>query len=263
MKATFWRTKLDEVNDTIKALGDRHVRLKEDYNKLSDKYSATKACVLDSVWRYIPQHCIAFENIPKLDTQLVETSLNVGEWNIFDNLGSGQFSVVKRCRRSAGTGCDADKEYAIKMICKDKYRTVDSIFRAENEVKALTVLGCHPNILAAEHILHGRIGLYIVTEIMPMDLFDFTEKFKYHLNDKLVGYVMPPPSLLPLPLPLPLLPVVSVSVIHIPTTFLRNSHFIHNPQTSAPTTPSLYRPPHTIQIRSVSAAGRSGPPLAE
>ena len=138
MKAFAWRTKLDEVNDTLKTLSDRQERLKDHFNKLSEKYIATKACVMDSLWRYVPQHCNTIKKIPKLDIDLEETSYNVGRWKILDTLGAGQFSVVKKCRNmgsSAGSttddndGTDSDTDtYAIKMICKDKYRTVDSIF---------------------------------------------------------------------------------------------------------------------------------------
>ena len=179
MKAFAWRTKLDEVNDTLKTLSDRHERLKDHFNKLSDKYIATKACVMDSIWRYVPQYCNAIQKIPKLDTSLEETNKNVGRWEILDALGAGQFSVVKKCRHIGTKDEDGKDMYAIKMICKDKYRTVDSIFRVENEIKALTTLGDHPNVLTARSIFHGRIGLYIVTELMAMDLFDFTERFQH------------------------------------------------------------------------------------
>ena len=185
MKSNSWRTRLDEVKDTFSLLNDRHERLKLDFNKLSEKYVVTKACVLDSVWRYIPEHCKDFKLIPNLDTSLVESPEEVGKWEILDSLGTGQFSVVKRCRR-----WNENEEYAIKMICKDKYRTVDSILRAENEVKALTAIGNHPNILSAHEVLHGKVGFYIVTEIMSMDLFDFSEKYKDILNDDIAGNIV-------------------------------------------------------------------------
>ena len=71
MNAADWRSKLDDVRDAIDNLQDRHDRLQDDYHKLSIRYYSTKQCVMDSIWRYIPEKCNNhFEYIPKLDTTL-------------------------------------------------------------------------------------------------------------------------------------------------------------------------------------------------
>jgi serine/threonine protein kinase len=186
MTSTVWRTKLDDAELACEKLMERHVKLKGDFAQLSDKYASTKACVLDTVWRYIPQHCNMFYCIPALDPDLTESAMKVGEWSIGETLGSGQFSVVKKCTHLD----EPNKAYAIKMVCKDKYRTVDSLHRAENEIKALSMLGKHDNLMTAKFTLHGRAGLYIVTDIMPWDLFDFTDKFSSSFDDKLAGFIL-------------------------------------------------------------------------
>jgi serine/threonine protein kinase len=179
-----WRTKIDDANDALADLVNRHETLRVDFNNLLGKYQLTKSCLMDSLWRYVPEQCENFQYMPKLDKTLIETTTNIATYTLHNALGSGQFSVVRKCTDSNG------KIYAIKMVKKDKYRTVESIRRAETELRSLSVLGSHPNILSIHECLHGPLGLYIFTELLPMDLFEFVEKFRCVMDDNTVGFII-------------------------------------------------------------------------
>ena len=207
VSASEWRVKLDDVEDAIKNMQERHDSLREDYKKLSIKYNATKICVMDSIWRYIPQNCEKFEYLPALDETLLENENYIGNYyRLGSKLGSGQFSTVRRCESlipkveseskigaqelNKNNNNNNNNIYAVKVIKKEKYKTADSIHRAENEVKALKILGHHKNILKLLDIIHGKSHLYLISEILPMDLFEFTNAYKKYINDDVVGYIL-------------------------------------------------------------------------
>jgi serine/threonine protein kinase len=89
-------------------------------------------------------------------------------------LGVGQFSVVKACLPMDGSTPvmfkDDTHRFAVKIITKERILKVDDVHQIEVEIKALKVLKGHKNIIEYKDCLHGSQAIYILTEIMPMDL---------------------------------------------------------------------------------------------
>ncbi len=104
----------------------------------------------------------------------------MANYDVLDVLGEGQFSVVKRCRNppaNTSNGAipdllrqEASRQYAIKQIAKDRIRSIDEVLRVEHELHALKLCSPHPNVIKFYEAMHGRDSIYIVTEILPLDL---------------------------------------------------------------------------------------------
>ncbi|XP_077570325.1 death-associated protein kinase 1 isoform X2 [Stigmatopora nigra] len=97
---------------------------------------------------------------------------NVEEfYEIGDELGSGQFAVVRRCRqRSTGT------EYAAKFIKKRRSKssrrgvTREDIEREVNILKEIQ----HPNIITLHEVFENKIDVILILELVAGgELFDF------------------------------------------------------------------------------------------
>ena len=123
-------------------------------------------------------------------------------------IGEGQHSVVKLASH------EKDK-YAIKVIAKDRIRSVDGLLRLERELSALVTLNDHPNIVKFKEALHSETSLYLVMEHLPMDMFTFMDNFKagealYRFYDCYCRYILL--SILLLSLSLSLLLSLSLSL---------------------------------------------------
>ncbi|XP_077457150.1 death-associated protein kinase 1 [Stigmatopora argus] len=97
---------------------------------------------------------------------------NVEEfYEIGDELGSGQFAVVRRCRqRSTGT------EYAAKFIKKRRSKssrrgvTREDIEREVNILKEIQ----HPNIITLHEVFENKVDVILILELVAGgELFDF------------------------------------------------------------------------------------------
>ncbi|XP_030215323.1 death-associated protein kinase 1 [Gadus morhua] len=97
---------------------------------------------------------------------------NVEElFEIGDELGSGQFAVVRRCRNRSTGG-----EYAAKFIKKRRSRssrrgvTREDIEREVNILKELQ----HPNIITLHHVYENKAEVILILELVAGgELFDF------------------------------------------------------------------------------------------
>jgi len=75
---------------------------------------------------------------------------------------------------------------AVKIIEKRKVKTFDSLKRIDNEIDVLQdVSGCHPGILKLLEVHHGKKFLYMVTEKLDMDLFDFYDDHPNGVTEEL------------------------------------------------------------------------------
>jgi len=176
--------KLAETLEALKTLAIQHRDLQKDFRVLSEKYVITKECAMDAVWKYCPRHSDEFHSMPFCDKYLVESEAQIGDYEVLDVLGEGQFSIVKRCRKAypgighEGTGgvisnllrTDSAKQYAVKQIAKDKIRNITEVLRVENELHALKLCCPHPNVTQYYDAMHGLNHIYIVTEMLPLDL---------------------------------------------------------------------------------------------
>ena len=93
----------------------------------------------------------------------------VGDYDIGSIIGEGQFATVKSCYSTT-----QERTLAVKIIEKKKVNTLDSLKRIDNELDVLEELaGKHPGVLTLTEVLHGKSRLYMFTEKLDLDLFDF------------------------------------------------------------------------------------------
>lgn len=181
---------IGELEKTQQALSD----LKTENALLATKFSNLKYNSVDTVWRYFPAHCPEFTFLPPVDLDLRESLHRVGEYTLGQVIGEGQFSTVYKCKQSGGSSSAGPGEaaagarsgatgMAMKVLHKDLMLTIDGALRTERELRALHVLGSestHPNVLQFKHCMHGRRGVYIVTEEVPLDLV--TSNIQHYLS---------------------------------------------------------------------------------
>ena len=63
------------------------------------------------------------------------------------------------------------------------------MLRIEHELTALKLLSPHKNVIKYIESMHGRDHIYIVTEILPLDLFDFIESNHAKLNENIIAVI--------------------------------------------------------------------------
>ena len=113
-----------------------------------------------------------FVHFPHLNKEVIEGNLRVEDYSLEKKIGEGQHSVVKL--GAVGSG----EKYAVKIIAKDRIRSVDGLLRLEKEINALVTLNPHPNIVNFKEAIHAETSLYLVMEHLPMDMFTFMDNFK-------------------------------------------------------------------------------------
>ena len=191
--------RLAETLESLKNLTVQNNQLQKDFRVLSEKYAITKQCAMDTAWRYCPRHSREFNCLPFQDKFLIENENRIGDYTVLDKLGEGQFSIVKRCRKHVrretvisvvvGSEINAPKPVAVKQISKDKIRCIEEVLRIERELAALKLLNRHPNIVEFIEAMHGKDCVYIVTELLPLDLYDFVEVNHSKLDSNIVAVI--------------------------------------------------------------------------
>jgi len=144
-------------------------------------------------------------HLPACDLLLNETEQHIGDYLVLRTIAEGHFSQVKECRKKASeaatppeagsaVGAKGKKEYrikyAIKVIMKEEVYNIAALLRIEQELNSLATLGSHKNIVKYYGCLHAAKGLYIVTELMPGDLFCFIEEYQLTLNENIIAVVL-------------------------------------------------------------------------
>lgn len=176
-------TKLAKSLDMLSALEKRHQHLLRELEELTEKYRYTKLCGMDAVWRYAPQASRDIQHIPSADKTIIETDDKIGDYLLGEKLGEGQNSVVKKSILNG-------KPVAVKIIAKDRVRSIEGLLRIEQELAALKSLSPHPNIIAFQEVKHLQNNLYIVTEYFPMDLFGFMDIYKAEVDDNISSVIV-------------------------------------------------------------------------
>ena len=139
-----------------------------------------------------------FKYLPRLNADLLETESRVGELVLSEVINRGQFSIVRRCAKGAMPGMGSRKQstanlqytLAIKTVPKDALTSIESVLGLENELRAMRELQPHPNLLALRDCLHGTQNIYLVTEGIACDLFDFFEANQHLFDDNIVAVLL-------------------------------------------------------------------------
>lgn len=143
------------------------------FKLLRDKYDDLKRELHQILWEYIPtqlaENLAGFSDLGQVDNAIFQTPDRIGSYEIGSKLGEGQFSVVKLCKHKF-TG----KQYAVKIIHKDKISTLSGLKRVGIEVRLLHQLH-HPNIIKFVDYIHSPTCIYLFTEVCGPDLFEYLQ----------------------------------------------------------------------------------------
>ena len=165
----------DQALSSFENMKIQQKQLCDDFQLLRDKYTDLKTEMQRILWDYIPNHCIdkinqkdsCFGEISKVDPTIFETSGRIGDYNIGELLGEGQFADVKLC-----THIKTNQKLAVKVLQKSKVVTLSNLKRIQTEISVLKKLD-HPNIVTLVNVIHSPQCIYVMTELGGNDLFDF------------------------------------------------------------------------------------------
>ncbi len=122
------------------------------------------------MFRNLPIASSEFEDIGACNSNIVESSDLIGDYELGAKLGEGHYGKV-----AVGTDLATKKKYAIKVLNKSKILRFKDLQQVTMEVHVLKRY-IHPNIVHLHEVIHAPENLYIVTELCSMDLH------KYHNN---------------------------------------------------------------------------------
>lgn len=157
---------------SIQTFHQQQQALYEEFKTLREKYDEQKDTLHTTLWT----HCIAknpdLRYIPKEEgPNFTDTEHQVGDYSVGEALGEGQFATVYSCSLKQ----KPDKEYAIKVLKKERISNFKSLRRVSNEIETLKKLNSDYMIKIIDCI-HTSKHLYIVTEMGGQDMFEFFEE---------------------------------------------------------------------------------------
>ncbi len=157
------------------AIEIEHATLLSKYSNLNEEYCKFREIAAQNVWMFVPENCPDFKYIPKFNKDIRESKIQVGKYLISHEIGKGQYSVVKECINESEISLSDLKEsncnkYAVKVINKYDVITVQAVLRIEQEIKALSILHSHDNIVKLYDCVHATNNIYIFTELLSCDL---------------------------------------------------------------------------------------------
>ena len=162
-------------------------QLFDEFVLLRQRYDEVKQNLSDTLWGGCCEFHPDLKVIPekKEEGKYLETDDRLGAYNLGHMLGEGQFATVKSCSVSKSraaeyadvgdSSMDPGKEYAMKIIDKDKIQSLHSLKRMSNEITILYELRS-PYIVCVTDVIQTGRCLYIVTEKGGEDLFEFFDE---------------------------------------------------------------------------------------
>ena len=109
----------------------------------------------------------------------IEHDRDIGDYVRHSVLGRGHSSTVYCCFRTKHqqqrgglkqTMIRDGNSVAFKTIDKMKISCLEDVLKVEREIKALSLLSPHQNVVRYYHTLHGKLKIYILMECFPSDL---------------------------------------------------------------------------------------------
>lgn len=158
---------------TIQALHKQQHTLFDEFVLLRQKYDEQKAMLISTLWITCGQHHPELKSIPQVEDEnsFIEQDDQVGNYVVGNVLGEGQFAVVKSCWKAD----DEEKEFALKIIKKERIATYNSLKRVSNEIEILSKLHSK-SVVYIEEVFHTQTKLYMITEKGGRDLFEFFDE---------------------------------------------------------------------------------------
>jgi p90 ribosomal S6 kinase len=115
-------------------------------------FSFIAPALLESEGPPLPDHVLNDNNLAKLPG--VKSSPFSDEYELKEDIGSGSYSVCKRCVHKV-----SGSSYAVKIMDKDKRDPSE-------EVEILLRFGHHPNVITLRDVFDSGSKVYLVTELM-------------------------------------------------------------------------------------------------
>ena len=154
--------------ESVQTFQRQHQALYDRFVSLRQIFDEQKLSLLNTLWIHCGAYHPELREIPVLEdmAKFVETEDRVGEFQVGETLGQGQFATVRSCCRDG-----SDHELAVKIIKKDRFTTFTALKRISNEIKILRRLRSD-FIVSVKDVVQTMNNLYIVTERGGCDLFE-------------------------------------------------------------------------------------------
>jgi len=168
---------------TVQTFHMQQKQLFDEFQLLRQRYDEQRENLQDVLWAHCGRHHPELKAIPAAKPpEFAESDVRIGDFAIGDVLGEGQFATVFNCHRLPGASSpspsspsSSSKEFALKIIRKEKITTFGSLKHVSNEIEILSSLNCD-QIVRIEEILQTKSKLYIITEKGGLDLFEFFDE---------------------------------------------------------------------------------------
>ena len=154
--------------DSVQTFQRQHQALYDRFVALRQMFDEQKLSLLNTLWIHCGAYHPELREIPVVEdmAKFVETEDRVGEYQVGETLGQGQFATVRSCCR------DGTKfEMAVKIIKKDRFTKFTALKRISNEIEILRKLKSE-FIVSVNDVVQTMNNLYIVTEKGGRDLFE-------------------------------------------------------------------------------------------
>ncbi|KAJ1436082.1 kinase-like domain-containing protein [Ochromonadaceae sp. CCMP2298] len=157
---------------SIQTFHKQQQALFDEFVLLRQRYDEQKSSTVNILWTHCTKYHPDLRQIPVMQdaSTFVEVEDQVGDYNVGELLGEGQFATVKDCSLEGQS-----TEYALKIIKKERITSFTALMRVSNEIDNLLLLK-NKHIVNIVHVLHTEKKLYIVTEKGGRDLFDFFDE---------------------------------------------------------------------------------------
>jgi len=157
---------------SIQTFHKQQQALFDEFVLLRQRYDEQKTSTVNILWTHCSKFHPDLRMIPDQEDPktFVETDEQIGTLTVGDPLGEGQFATVKNCYMPGDP-----KEYALKIINKDRITSFTALMRVSTEIDNLKLLK-NPYIVSVTQVIHTESKLYIITEKGGKDLFEFFDE---------------------------------------------------------------------------------------